>query len=133
MLSLLSIGYMLGKREQERRFADHLIGQMSLSVGALLQLERGQYANAKNSLSGHIDIDIFNLAQLESVELDDASKEIRARVLRGVAKVRSFDNMRGPLHPNALESLQPFDEQVKAYVEKYQSEIPSMPAPGAPR
>lgn len=133
VVALLSIGYMLGKREQERRFADQLIGQMSLSVGALLHLEREQYAYAKDAIATHVDIDISSLTQLESVELDDAGKQIRSRVLRSYAQVRGAREIHGSQHPDMLEAMRSYYAQIDAYIEKYKSDAPSTPAPDASR
>ena len=60
-LLLLSIGFYVGKTQQEKRLAEMLVAEAWQSVGALLHLERDRHASARELLIMAVETNVIEL------------------------------------------------------------------------
>lgn len=110
-------GFYIGKVQQEKRFAEHMVGQLATSTGVLLHLEHDKPQFAKNLLVVGIEGQILILSELESEHMDDASKDLRGRVLK------RFSEVRRAYPSNESEGIKNIDQIVEKYIAEFEAKI----------
>ena len=110
----IAVGFFWAERLAKSRTAESVIARVVSTIAALEWLEKDrQVPNARALLFGSIEADIYELSVLRDIPIDDASKEIRSKMIVRFAVLRR-------LHPRIVpEGLEQYYDEIDSYVKEY--------------